>query len=269
MQSDARRLPADLDTFSSNLLRDVNDVEGYLAPNEMKFLALIAACPTASGEILEIGSFKGKSTIILAKASSLVDTNTIVNAVDPMTAPCETDPDLEGSASSLDDFRKNICEHNLESRIRLHQMMSHDLAPSWSKPLRLLWIDGDHTYPGTLRDFRGFAPHLIDKGIVAIHDTLHQFEGGARVFLEEVLRNPNFGACGFCGSIAWAQFHTDAKDAERHSSHKHVLASKLARLLPFLTRNDLSFFEKKKYKFYRWLIPHGAVDSQRWIDYVD
>lgn len=262
-------MPADFDNWTSDLVRDVANVAGYLAPNEMKFLALMAAYPTASGEILEIGSFKGKSTVILAKASALADAATIVNAVDPMTAPCETDPDLEGSASSFEDFQKNIGDHNVESQIQLHQMMSHELAPNWQQPLRLLWIDGDHTYAGTLKDFRGFAPHLVDKGIVAIHDTLHQFEGGARVFLEEVLRNPNFGACGFCGSIAWAQFHRDANDAARHSSVKHMLADKLSRLIPFLTRDDLSFFEKKKYKFYRWLIPHGAVDPQTWIDSID
>lgn len=268
MQSRTRRLPADFDTWSSNLLSDVGSVVGYLAPNEMRFLALLAAYPCAEGDILEIGSFKGKSTIILAKASALAGSGTIVNAVDPMTAPCETDPSLEGSESSLADFRNNIARHNVGEHIRLHQMLSHDLASFWNRPLRLLWIDGDHTYDGTLQDFRSFAPHLADKGIVAIHDVLHQFEGGPRVFLEEVLRNPNFGSSGFCGSIAWAQFHADPKEAQTHSASKKVLAKKLERLLPFLSRDDLSFFEKKKYKFFRWLVPHGAVQPQSWTDRV-
>src|SRR5215204_3190373 len=267
MQSVAGRLPDGFEQFTTELLREADGVEGYLAPNEMRFLALMAACPTADGEILEIGSFKGKSTIILAKASQLAG-DTIVNAVDPMTAPSETDPDLHGQPTSFIDFEKNIAAHGVADRIRFHQTFSYELAKTWTKPLRLLWIDGDHTYAGTKLDFDGFAPHLVDKGIVAIHDVLHEFEGGARVFLESVLRSPNFGACGFCGSIAWAQFHADSRDAESHARQKRELAAKLQRLLPFLSRGHLSGLEKKKYKVFRWMIPHGAIDPGSWLESV-
>lgn len=267
MQSVAARLPDGFEQFTADLLREMETVEGYLAPNEMRFLALMAACPTAEGEILEIGSFKGKSTIILAKSASLNGSG-VVNAVDPMTAPSETDPDLRGDASSFGDFTRNINDHGVGDTIRFHQTFSYELAKTWDTPLRLLWIDGDHTYAGTKLDFDGFAPHLVDKGIVAIHDTLHEFEGGARVFLDSVLRSPNFGACGFCGSIAWAQFRRDARDAEKYAGHKRALATKLERLLPFLTRGHLRGLEKKKYKLLRWMIPHGAVDPREWLDEV-
>ena len=267
MQCVAGRLPDGFEQFTTDLLNDVSRVEGYLATNEMRFLALMAAFPTAGGEILEIGSFKGKSTIILARASALAG-DAIMNAVDPMTAPSETDPDLRGQASSLDDFQRNLSEHGVADRVRFHQTFSHQLAKTWDTPLRLLWIDGDHTYAGTKLDFDGFAPHLVDRGIVAIHDVLHEFEGGARVFLESVLRSPDFGACGFCGSIAWAQFHSDARDAEIYSDQKRVLAAKLERLIPFLGHGELRGLEKKKYKFYRWMIPHGPVDLSQWMHSV-
>ena len=123
MQSVAGRLPDGFEQFTTELLKEMETVEGYLAPNEMRFLALMAACPTADGEILEIGSFKGKSTIILAKAASLAGSS-IVNAVDPMTAPSETDPDLRGQSSSFDDFTRNINEHEVCDRIRFHQTFS-------------------------------------------------------------------------------------------------------------------------------------------------
>ena len=268
MQSVAGRLPDGFEQFTTDLLKEMETVEGYLAPNEMRFLALMAACPTASGEILEISSFKGKSTIILAK-SAWLSGPAIVNAVDPMTAPSETDPDLRGQSSSFDDFTKNITEHGVSDSIRFHKTFSYELAKTWDTPLRLLWIDGDHTYAGTKLDFDGFAPHLVDKGIVAIHDTLHEFEGGARVFLESILRSPNFGACGFCGSIAWAQFHADANAAAKFADHKSSLALKLERLLPFLIRGNLRGLEKKKYKVFRWMIPHGPVDPGKWLDEVE
>ena len=268
MQSEPRRTPDGFNQFTAKLLAEMESVEGYLAPNEIRFLALLAACPTAVGEILEIGSFKGKSTIILAKSAALAD-GARVNAVDPMTAPCETDPTLGNQESSLGDFKRNVATAGVEDRVRLHQMFSKELASAWNGPLRLLWIDGDHTYAGTKLDFDGFAPHLVDKSIVAIHDTLHEFEGGARVFLESVLRSPNFGACGFCGSIAWAQFRVDPKDAERHASRKQALAARVERLLPYLGRGELGGLTKKMYKIARWRIPHGAVDPDEWLASVD
>ena len=268
MQSVPRRLPDRFEEFTSKLLTEMESVEGYLAPNEIRFLALLAACPTADGEILEIGSFKGKSTIILARSAALAD-GAIVNAVDPMTAPCETDPTLGSQRSSLEDFERNIAAAGVEDRVRLHQMFSRELAETWNAPLRLLWIDGDHTYAGTKLDFDGFAPHLSDKSIVAIHDTLHEFEGGARVYLESILRSPNFGTCGFCGSIAWAQFHADPKEAARHASEKLYLAKRVERLLPYLGRGELRGLKKKMYKIARWRIPHGAVDPDKWLTSVD
>ncbi|MET0753373.1 MAG: class I SAM-dependent methyltransferase [Pyrinomonadaceae bacterium] len=268
MEKFLKKLPGNFDSFVENLLKEVETVEGYLAPNEMRFLALMAACPTADGEILEIGSFKGKSTVILAKSAALAG-NSKVNAVDPMTAPSETDPDLRGDASSFDDFQKNIETHEVAGRIEFHQTFSYELAKTWNKPIRLLWIDGDHTYKGTKLDFDGFAPHLTDGAIVAIHDVLHEFDGGIRVFMEDVLLSPNFGACGFCGSIAWAQFHADAKKGFDFREEKLSLYEKLSRLIPFVVfKKELKGFEKKKYKYYRSRVPHGAVNPQQWLKKV-
>src|ERR1043165_9444701 len=103
-----RTLPADFTEFRAAVIRAAETVEGYLSQREMEFLALLGAVPTAEGEVLEIGSFKGKSTVILAKAAQLAAPGSIVNAVDPMTAPCSTDPDLKGEESSLPDFERNI-----------------------------------------------------------------------------------------------------------------------------------------------------------------
>lgn len=268
MQKPLKKLPEGFDSFAEELLGEVETVEGYLAPNEIRFLALLAACPTADGEILEIGSFKGKSTIILAKAAVLSG-NSRVNAVDPMTAPSETDPDLRGDASSFEDFKKNIETHDVAGKIQFHQTFSHELARTWDKPLRLLWIDGDHTYEGTKLDFDGFAPHLADKAIVAIHDVLHEFEGGIRVFMEDVLLSPNFGACGFCGSIAWAQRVSSESESAQFRGQKLSFYKKLGRLVPFIVfKKELKGFEKKKYKFFRSLVPHGAPDPRQWLKIV-
>jgi predicted O-methyltransferase YrrM len=263
MQKPARALRPEFDNFVRETLAEAGRAEGYLSPREMRFLCLLGAMPTAAGEVLEIGSFKGRSTVILARAARLAGDERI-SAVDPMTAPSATDPDLRGDESSLADFDANLSRAGVREFVNFHQRFSHELAPEWTRPLRLLWIDGDHTYEGTKADLDGFKPHLADGAIVAIHDVLHEFEGGSRVFLEDVLESDDFGACGFCGSIGWARYRPGGGE---FANRKHALAKKLRRLLPFVTgERHVKGFSKLRYKAWRALIPHGEVDPARWLE---
>ena len=71
MQNSQKTLPTGFRQFADDLLAEVLPVEGFLTPREMRFLMLLAAYPTTEGEILEIGSFKGKSTILLASSATV------------------------------------------------------------------------------------------------------------------------------------------------------------------------------------------------------
>src|SRR5207247_307404 len=73
--------------------RLVSAAPGFLTEREARFLALAAACVPAQGVILEIGSFKGKSTVGLASVAARYRLGKVV-AVDPHTAPSSTDPGL-------------------------------------------------------------------------------------------------------------------------------------------------------------------------------
>lgn len=259
--------PAEFDSFVASLLAEIETIEGYLSTGEIRFLALLAACPTAKGELLEIGSFKGKSTIALAKAATLSGNPKVV-AVDPMTAPSVTDPDLRGLASSLKEFQANIARHNVASQVEFHCEFSSELAKTWSRPLRLLWIDGDHTYQGARQDFDSFAPHLADGAIVAMHDVLHEFEGGLRVFMESVLLSPHFGPVGFCGSIGWAQFNAEKALGMKHRDQKLRFYKRCRRLVPYVLRGELKGWNKNIYKLHRARVPHRAVDPAEWVQEV-
>lgn len=263
-----KKLPENFDSFAEKVLAEAETVEGFLSTNEMRFLALLGACPTAKGEVLEIGSFKGKSTVILAKAAQLAG-DAKIYAVDPLTAPSATDPDLRGDDSSLKDFQSNIERCKVADKIEFNQTFSYKLAETWNKPLRLLWIDGDHTYKGTKLDFDGFAAHLADGAIVAIHDVLHEFDGGIRVFMEDILLSPNFGACGFVGSIGWAQYRLDETTGERFKAEKLSLYKKLSRLIPHIVfGKGVQGFEKKIYKLKRSRVPRGAINTSEWLKQV-
>ncbi|MFZ0747124.1 MAG: class I SAM-dependent methyltransferase, partial [Terracidiphilus sp.] len=109
-------------------------------------------------------------------------------------------------ASSYQEFLSHLQAAGVSDVVEVHRAYSNDVAETWSRPIRFLWIDGDHSYQGAKADFDGFFHGMVSEGIVAFHDALHAFAGPIRVFVEDVLRSNRFGAAGFVHSIAWSQF---------------------------------------------------------------
>ena len=257
-------LPADFRSASDEAWERVRVAPGFLTEREARFLALAAACTPARGVILEIGSFKGKSTVGLASIAARYHLGKVV-AVDPHTAPSSTDPGLGGQASSFDDFRHTLARTGLTDHVEVHRKFSRELATGWNRPIRLLWIDGDHTYPGAKQDLDLFAPHLATGGVVALHDVLHNFAGPIRVFVEDVLGSDRYGPAGCCGSIGWAQYRPADGGSARFREARQALARRAARLIGLSERGrELRGVPKLRYKLQRALVPHGDVDPEGW-----
>ena len=236
---------------------------GFLTEREGRFLALVAACAPAQGTILEIGSYKGKSTVGLASIAQRYGLGPVV-AVDPHSAPAVTDYGHGSQQSSWDDFQASLRRAGVQGSVEAHRAYSRDVAPGWTRPIRFLWIDGDHTYKGAKEDIDLFRAHLVPGAIVAFHDVLHTFEGPVRVFAEEVLASDDFGAAGLCGSIGWAQYRPS--DGPRWSASRDRLRRRLARLIPFVTDGrQPKGVRKLLYKLLRGLVPHAAPDHAAWV----
>ena len=244
----------------------VRAAPGFLTEREARFLALAAAGSPAKGVILEIGSFKGKSTVGIASIAARYSLGKVVS-VDPHTAPSITDPDLAGQQSSWEDFRASLKNAGVEDAVEVHRAFSRDIARGWNRPIRLLWIDGDHTYRGAKEDIDLFRGHLAEGAIVAIHDVLHTFEGPVRVFVEELLSSDEFGPAGLCGSIGWAQYRP--REGARWREDRSRLARRAGRLIPFVFGGrEPTGFAKLRYKLWRGLVPHKAPDPAAWLEMV-
>jgi Methyltransferase domain len=242
---------------------------GYLSEREARFLMAAAALAPAQGKNLEIGSFKGRSTVGLAYVTRELGLGTVV-AVDPHTSPATTDPDLKGKTSSYDDFVANLRTAGVFDRVEIERVYSHELVREWKDSIRFLWIDGDHTYEGAKADLDMFKPYLVDGAIVAMHDVLGTFEGALRVFVEEVLDSDDFGAAGFSGSIGWAQYRPRDGRAARFRRRRRLLAVPARRLIPIARRADrgLHGWNKFLYKLWRPLAPHGDVSVAQLARFV-
>jgi hypothetical protein len=187
-----------------------------------------------------------------------------VVTVDPHSGPSVTDPDVGASGSSWEDFRGSLRAAAVESAVEAHRVFSRDLARGWTRPIRFLWIDGDHTYRGAKEDIDLFRPHLAPGAIVALHDVLHTFEGPVRVFAEELLDSDGVGPAGLCGSIGWAQYRPS--DGAEWRNERRALRRRIGRLLPFVKDGrEPAGFRKLRYKLWRGLVPHAAPDAAAWV----
>jgi hypothetical protein len=136
------------------------------------------------------------------------------------------------------------------------------VAKGWNRPIRFLWIDGDHTWAGVKLDFDLFSPFLVEGAIVALHDTLHEFEGPIRVFVEEILRSDRFGAAGLFRSIGWARYCP--RDGADFRSRRERLARQTAPLIPLAAGGRrIGGFARMQWKLRRALIPHALPSPAR------
>ena len=241
----------------------MRDAPGYLSENEARCIMIAAALAPAEGVNMEIGSFKGRSTIGLAHICKRYQLGVVV-AVDPHTAPSVTDPDLKGKASTLNEFRTNVNRAGLTDYIDTRVMKSAELARKWNEPIRFLWIDGDHTYEGAKADVELFKPYLVPGALLLMHDVLGTHYGSLRVFAEDVLGSDDFGPAGYCGSIGWVQYRPLDGDRIRFQIKRKLLAIPARQIIPVAkSPYGLEGWNKLRYKIWRPLAPHGRMTPQK------
>jgi predicted O-methyltransferase YrrM len=263
----AIKIPTDLDIVLNDAWEHTRRVPGYLGEEEARFLGLLAACIPAKGAIVEIGSFKGRSTVMLAKVASHYGLGPAI-AIDPHNSPILFDRQSNPEASSYQDFLGSIRAAGVSDHVEFHRAHSADVANFWNRPIRLLWIDGDHTYEGAKKDLDGFLPHLVPGAAVAFHDALNSFPGPIRVFVEDILRSDRFGPAGFVHSIAWAQFRPD--DGHVFRQRRSSLARRASRLIPLVqSGGELHGLAKRRFKFHRFLVPHSPINPSKWASLLE
>ena len=261
----AIEIPRDLDAVLDEAWAAAHNVLGFLMEGEARLLGTIAACAPATGVILEIGSFKGKSTVMLGKVAAHYGLGPVI-AVDPHNFNNSELQDFKSApdATSFNEFLHNIKAAGVDGHVEVHRAYSSEVASLWNRPIRFLWIDGDHSYPGAKADFDGFIRHLSPHGVVALHDSLHEFAGPIRVFVEDILRSNQFGAAGFVNSIAWSQFRP--KDGSRFAQQRAQLDRLAAPLIPLIQDGTkLRGLAKIRFKLRRARVPRRALTPGEWV----
>jgi MMP 1-O-methyltransferase len=145
-------------------------------------LALHAAAKEAAAlgvPLLEVGTYCGRSTILLADAAR--SGGTVVVTVDHHRGSEEQQPGWEyhdatlvdpvtGRMDTLPQFRRTLYAAGLEEHVIAVVGRSPQVARWWRQPLGLVFVDGGHTDEHASADYEGWAPLVAECGLLVIHD---------------------------------------------------------------------------------------------------
>ena len=153
-------------------LQAVRGVDGWMSPDQAERLYRAAAGTRAGETIVEIGSFRGRSTIVLASAAP--DGVEIV-AIDPHAGndrgPQELDGFQAAAATDHDVFNANVATAGVADRIRHVRSFSDAAHGDVPGDVAVLYVDGAHRYAPARTDIRDWGKRVSPGGTLLIHDS--------------------------------------------------------------------------------------------------
>jgi len=227
------------------LKEKIKRVPGFLRQDEAELLYQLAKRCSGQGVIVEVGSWKGKSTICLALGSK-ANRKIKVYAVDPHIGSAEHQRCL-GKVDTFQEFKKNIKKADLSFLVRPIVTTSKKAGRKFKQPVELIFIDGSHDYQAVKEDFQSWFPKLINGGIIAFHDTL-RWPGPRQVVKENLFQSRDFKNIHLVGSITWAQKTASQTAVDRCRNYYVLFLKELRRqLLNLNLPNSLHQLAKKVY----------------------
>jgi predicted O-methyltransferase YrrM len=155
-------------------LRLIDGVEGWLTDGQARVLWDAARAVRAPGRIVEIGSFRGRSTIVLASAAQA---GVELVAIDPHggsdRGPQEIKADAQRGDADHTAFEANLNRAGLRDRVRHVPMFAREAVGQVVGDVDLLYIDGAHRYQPALEDIELWGVRVGPGGTMLLHDAFN------------------------------------------------------------------------------------------------
>lgn len=181
---------------------DIGNVDGWLTDGQAELLADAASACPPDGEIVEIGSFRGKSTIVLATHAP---EGAAVVAIDPHAGNDRGPQQIEGFSheAAIDRviFEQNLAAAGVHHRVRHVAEFSDQAHSAVHGSIDVLFIDGAHRYRPARADIRDWGARVVDGGELLIHDAFSSV-GVTLAIVRELMFGRRFRYVGRCRSLA-------------------------------------------------------------------
>ena len=214
------------------LLAATNLVEGWLSNDQAARLYSAAADTSAGQKIVEIGSYRGRSTIVLAGAAP---DGVEVIAIDPHAGndrgPGEISGFVEAAADDHEAFNGNLAAAGVADRVRHIREFSHWAHDDVAGTIAVLYIDGAHRYAPAQSDIRNWGARVEAGGTLLIHDSFSSV-GVTLAITRELIFGRRFRYVGRSRSLA--EYRADLGDGRRSRAANAV---RQITQLPWFSKN--------------------------------
>jgi hypothetical protein len=180
----------------------VAGVQGWMTRGQAEALYDAAQRCRPGSRIVEIGSFQGRSTIVLASAAPADAT---VIAIDPHAGndrgPQEISGYEQAAAGDHETFRANLDTAGVADRVTHLRMFSDAALSEVPGAVEVLYVDGAHRYAPARADIRDWGRRVDLGGTLLIHDSFSSI-GVTLAILRELAFGKRFRYVGRSRSLA-------------------------------------------------------------------
>jgi hypothetical protein len=180
----------------------VAGVQGWMTRGQAEALYDAARRCRPGGKIVEIGSFQGRSTIVLASAAPADAT---VIAIDPHAGndrgPQEISGFEQAAAGDHETFLANLDAAGIADRVTHLRKFSAAALSEVPGAVEVLYVDGAHRYAPARADIRDWGRRVDLGGTLLIHDSFSSI-GVTLAILRELAFGRKFRYVGRSRSLA-------------------------------------------------------------------
>jgi MMP 1-O-methyltransferase len=187
----------------NDIINFTRGIDGWLSNQEGYFLLQLANSLPSKAVIVEIGSWKGKSTIWLGNGIKN-NPGAKLFSVDPHVGSQDRENEYN-KVNTLPEFNDNIRKSGLGKQIISIREFSETAVKKFSAKIDLLFIDGDHQHDAARQDFNLWSSKLNNGAWVVFHDAT-VLPGPWLAARNGLLLSTSYVNTGMIGSIIYGQY---------------------------------------------------------------
>ena len=178
------------------------EIEGWLTDAQAEVLSKRARALTAPDQIVEIGSYRGRSAVVLATAAP---EGVRIVAIDPHAGNDRGPQQIQGSAEEGERdhelFMRNLERAGVRDRVRHIRLPSQEALSEVDGAAGVVYVDGAHRYGPARVDIERWGARVRPGGTLLIHDAFSSI-GVTLAIARVLLMGGEFRYVGRTGSLA-------------------------------------------------------------------